>query len=145
MNTRRLFAAVVLAMLVAVVLTLPASAAPLATLEANMTGAKEVPGPGDPNGSGHAVIKVFSARVCYTLEVRRIAPATDAHIHQGVRGVAGPIVVTLKAPTDGSTSACKQITSALSQKLREHPARYYVNIHNGAYPDGAIRGQLHRR
>ena len=38
MRSRRLFAAVVLAMLAALVLTLPASAAPLATLEANMTG-----------------------------------------------------------------------------------------------------------
>jgi hypothetical protein len=145
MKSRRLFAAVVLAMLAALVLTLPASAAPLATLEANMTGEQEVPGPGDPNGSGEAVIKVFRARVCYTLEVRRIAPADAAHIHRGLRGVAGPIVVPLKPPTDGSSSACKQITRTLSQKLREHPARYYVNVHNNPFPDGAIRGQLHRQ
>jgi CHRD domain len=145
MKSRRLFAAVVLAMLAALVLTLPASAAPLATLEAHMTGEQEVPGPGDPNGSGDAVIKVFRARVCYTLEVRRIAPATAAHIHVGFRGEAGPIVVPLNPPTDGSSSACVEIPRALSLELREHPARYYVNVHNNPFPDGAIRGQLHRQ
>src|SRR5215204_5749522 len=43
----------------AVVLALPATAAPkpLATLRANLT--TEVPGPGDPNGYGHAVVKVY--------------------------------------------------------------------------------------
>ena len=145
MKSRRLFAAVVLAMLAALVLTLPVSAAPLATLEAHMTGEQEVPGPGDPNGSGDAVIKVFRARVCYSLEVRRIAPATAAHIHVGFRGEAGPIVVPLNPPTDGSSSACVEIPRALSLELREHPARYYVNVHNNPFPDGAIRGQLHKQ
>ena len=145
MKSRRLFAAVVLAMLMVLVLTLPASAAPLATLEANMTGEQEVPGPGDANGRGDAVIKVFRARVCYTLEVKHIAPATAAHIHVGFRGEAGPIVVPLNPPTDGSSSACVEIPRALSLELREHPARYYVNVHNNPFPDGAIRGQLHRQ
>jgi hypothetical protein len=108
-----------------------------------MTGEKEVPGPGDPNGSGEAVIRVFEARVCYTLDVRRIAPATAAHIHLGLRDEAGPIVQPLEPPTDGSSSACTQIPRALSLELREHPGRYYVNVHNEEFPDGAIRGQLH--
>ena len=122
----------------------PVAAAPLATLQASLTGEKEVPGPGDKDGSGHAVVKVYKAKVCYTLEVRRIKPATAAHIHRGVRGVAGPIVVTLKPPTDGSSSGCVAISGALSKKLRETPKQYYVNVHNEPYPEGAIRGQLHR-
>src|SRR5918994_3108769 len=106
---RPLLAVLALSVLGALLLALPARAAPLATLEANMTGEKEVPGPGDPNGRGEAVIRVFEARVCYTLDVRRIAPATAAHIHQGRRGEAGPVVVTLKSPTDGSSSGCVAI------------------------------------
>jgi hypothetical protein len=156
MKSRRLFAAVVLAVLVALALAIPAGAitsaggtaggkTPLAVLKANLTGEQEVPGPGDPNGSGHAVVKVFKAKVCYTLKVDRIAPANAAHIHRGVRGVAGRVVVTLEPPTDGSSSGCVAISRSLSLKLREHPARYYVNVHNVPYPDGAIRGQLHHR
>jgi hypothetical protein len=132
----------------AVVIALPATAAPqpLATLGANLT--TEVPGPGDPNGHGNAMLKVYKAKVCYTLSVRGIKPATMAHIHKGGKGVAGPIVV----PTDGSSlnlprptsSGCEAIPSALSMKLRQNPSNYYVNVHNKPYPDGAIRGQLHR-
>jgi hypothetical protein len=141
---RPLLAVLVLTVLGALVIALPASAAPLAHLETKMTGEKEVPGPGDRDGIGHANVKVFRAKVCYTLTVKRIKPATAAHIHQGRRGEAGPVVVTLKPPTDGSSSGCVAISQALSKKLREHPGRYYVNVHNRPFPDGAIRGQLER-
>ncbi len=145
MNSRKLLAAVVLAMLAAVVLALPTSAAPAArsTLEANLTGKQEVPGPGDPNGRGNAMVKVYEARVCYTLEARRIKPAMAAHIHLGLRGEAGPIVATLKPPTDGSSKGCVAVPRALSLGLKENPAHYYINVHNKPYPEGAIRGQLH--
>jgi hypothetical protein len=141
---RTLLAILVLSVLGALLLALPASAAPpLAHLEAKLTGEQEVPGPGDPNGIGHANVKVYKAKVCYTLKVKRIAPATAAHIHLGLRGEAGPIVAPLKPPTDGSSSGCVAVPRALSLELREHPSRYYVNVHNRPYPAGAIRGQLH--
>src|SRR5215213_8480723 len=99
-------------------------------------------------GNGHAVVKVYKARVCYTLSARGIKPAIAAHVHKGRKGVAGPIVV----PTDESSlhlprptsSGCEAIPRALSMKLRQNPSHYYVNVHNKPYPDGAIRGQLHR-
>jgi hypothetical protein len=145
MNSRRLFAAVVLAMLAALVLAFPASGAPLATLETHLTGEQEVPGPGDPDGRGNAVVKVFGTKVCYTLKVKDIR-LTDlaAHIHKGRRGVAGDIVVTLEPPTGSFSSGCEDISRSLSEALREHPARYYVNVHNAKFSAGAIRGQLER-
>jgi CHRD domain len=150
MNSRRLFAAVVLAMLAALVLALPASAAPLAHLETVMTGEREVPERGDPDGIGKADVKVFRTKVCYTLTFKRIAPATAAHIHEGRKGVAGPVVVTLferpnnPVESPARISDCVDISSSLSKALREHPGRYYVNVHNKPFPDGAIRGQLER-
>ena len=146
LNSRRLLAVVILALLVAVALALPVSATGkhTTTLHATLTGEQEVPGPGDPDGVGHAVVKVFKKKVCYTLEVKRIKPATAAHIHLGFRGEAGPIVVTLEPPTDGFSRGCVEVPRALSLGLMEHPSRYYVNVHNEPYPEGAIRGQLHR-
>jgi hypothetical protein len=108
-----------------------------------LTGEKEVPGPGDPNGRGDADVKGYKAMVCYEVEVDRIKPATAAHIHRGRSGVAGPVVVELKAPTAGSSEGCKAIKEA-EQAAEGAPWRYYVNVHNDPYPDGAIRGQLHR-
>jgi hypothetical protein len=142
MRRLTLLAALVLALLL--IAAVPVVAAQRATLEASLTGEKEVPGPGDPNGRGEADVKVYKEKVCYELEVKRIKPATAAHIHRGRPSVAGDIVVELKAPTDGSSESCKAISKQLSKKLREHPSRYYVNVHNDPYPDGAIRGQLHR-
>jgi hypothetical protein len=146
MSRPTLLAALVLALVLIVAVPVVASeseADTRATLEASLTGEKEVPGPGDPNGWGEADVKVYKAKVCYELEVERIKPAEFAHIHRGGPNVAGDIVVELKAPTDGSSEGCKAISKQLSKKLREHPSHYYVNVHNEPYPDGAIRGQLH--
>jgi CHRD domain len=142
MRRLTLLAALVLAVLL--IAAIPVWATPRANLEASLTGQKEVPGPGDPNGRGEADVTVYKEKVCYELEVERIKPATAAHIHRGAPSVAGDIVVELKAPTDGSSEGCKAISKQLSKNLREHPWRYYVNVHNDPYPDGAIRGQLHR-
>ena len=142
MRRLTLLAALVLAVLL--IAAIPVWATPRANLEASLTGQKEVPGPGDPNGRGEADVTVYKEKVCYELEVERIKPATAAHIHRGAPGVAGDIVVELKAPTDGSSEGCKAISKQLSKNLMEHPWRYYVNVHNDPYPDGAIRGQLHR-
>jgi hypothetical protein len=140
MRRPTLLAALVLA--VVLIAAVPVVAATRVTLGASLTGEKEVPGPGDPNGRGEAEVKVYKQKVCYKLEVKRIKAATAAHIHRGGPSVAGPIVVELKAPTDGSSKGCKAISKKLSKKLREHPSRYYVNVHNNPYPDGAIRGQF---
>ena len=141
MRRLTLLAALVLA--VVLMAAVPVMAAQRATLEASLTGEKEVPGPGDKDGRGEADVKVYKAKVCYELEVERIKAATAAHIHRGGPNVAGPVVVELKAPTDGSSEGCKAISRQLSKNLRDNPSHYYVNVHNDPYPDGAIRGQLH--
>ena len=115
-------------------------------LTAAMSGAAEVPGPGDPNGSGTATITVNAGRgeICFDLSVDEIAPATAAHIHVGDASVAGPVVVGLTPPTDGSSSGCRDVDRALARAIRKRPSNYYVNVHNAEFPAGAVRGQLER-
>lgn len=125
-----------------IVLVGVAAASPVVTLEAVMTGEKEVPGPGDRNGTGDAKLTVSQSRVCFILKADDIRPANAAHIHEGGRKVAGPVIVTLKPPTNGFSDGCKNISRALSRDLRARPAHYYVNVHNVPFPGGAIRGQL---
>jgi len=111
-----------------------------------MSGAQEAPGPGDPDGSGIASLR-FNAgreRVCFSLTVEDIAPATAAHIHVAPAGVPGPVVVGLTAPTDGSSSGCVDLDRDEILEILREPAEYYVNVHNAEYPAGAVRGQLAR-
>lgn len=142
---RGLLAVLAAAMAAMLVLAGPALAARVVTLEANLNGAQEVPGPGDRNGTGDAKVIVSSPNtVCYVLRARNIAPAQAAHIHEAPRGVAGPIVVELEPPTDGFSSGCERVGRALARDLKRNPSDYYVNVHNRPFPDGAIRGQLSR-
>ena len=113
-------------------------------LQTNLTGAAEVPGPGDLDGRGTARITVNPGQkqVCYKLSVSNIAPATAAHIHEAAPTAAGPVVVTLGAPTSGTSSGCVTVTRALALEILKDPSDYYVNVHNAAFPGGAVRGQL---
>jgi CHRD domain len=112
----------------------------------NLTGAAEVPGPGDPDGSGTAALTVNPGQrqICYTLTVERVATITAAHIHVGTADVAGPVVVPLVPPDpiSGTSSACAEVERELALAIIQNPANYYVNVHNFEYPAGALRGQL---
>jgi hypothetical protein len=147
----------VLALVAGVVLVSGAGAASSRRV-ASMTGEQEVPGPGDDDGSGRAVIgvNVRERRVCFDLSWRRIVSPTRAHIHEGARGVAGDIVVTLFENGTGpdftplpdsirSVQGCTGgLPRALLRDIRDHPGQFYANIHNSVFPAGAIRGQLRR-
>jgi len=116
-------------------------------LRARLSGPSEVPGPGDPDGSGEAVITVIPAQneICFILVADHITlPAIAAHIHQGQGGVAGPVVVTLTPPGGTGTSAgcIGGLSNTLLTSLLANPGNYYVNVHTTDYPNGAIRGQL---
>jgi len=110
-----------------------------------LTGAAEVPGPGDPDGSGTAMLELNpgTGQVCFELTVTGIAPASAAHIHVAPVGVAGPVVVPLTPPTSGSSSGCVSgVNRDLIKAIIQNPEGYYVNVHNADFPAGALRGQL---
>ena len=114
-------------------------------LKATLTGAAEVPGPGDPDGRGRAVIRLNQGQgeVCFELTVSNIAAANAAHIHSGASNAAGPVVVTLTPPpTEVSSKGCVSASADLIKDIRQNPGNFYVNVHNADFPDGAVRGQL---
>lgn len=116
-------------------------------LAARLTGAAEVPGPGDPDGSGTFSIHPdtrMATRMCYDLSVAGIATATAGHIHRGASGVSGPVVVPLMAPANGKSEGCVDVTAALAAEIMANPGGFYANVHNAEFPAGAVRGQLGR-
>ena len=123
------------------------------SLAATLKGANEVPGPGDPDGRGRAVVRLAGDRACFVLRWSGIAAPTAAHIHEGRAGVAGPVVVLFFQPgtnaaslpgTLSSVAGCADVDPALARRIAARPSNWYVNVHTADFPDGAIRGQLHR-
>src|SRR5215217_6068923 len=242
--------------LVAAIVALPVMAekGPLrTTLVAHLGGGqeKQVPGGGDPDGRGRAVVKVFEEQLCGRVETSAIESSSlKATINLGMSGEVGPTVANLQeraaktplaesttpttttttgttTPTTGTitattgatgaqqtgttttgdstsspqaittqqstttgqsslsqstasptasasasaspsasasasaaststastsratihehTGGCVEVPRALSLELLEHPARFYVNLSNEQSPEGAIRGQLHKK
>jgi CHRD domain len=142
-----IIAGLVVALAVAGVATAGDGGRPLST---TLTGAEEAPGPGDPNATGQADLRLNQgqSRVCFDVSWAEIDGTVFAgHIHVAPVGVPGPIVVTLFtgsfAGTD-STSGCVQgVDRGLIKAIRKDPSAYYVNVHSTPdFPDGAVRGQL---
>jgi hypothetical protein len=117
-------------------------------LAASLNGAREVPGPGDPDGSGRALVRLSGDQACFLLKWSRITAPVAAHIHVGRRGVQGGIVVGFfmgQLPdTLNAVAGCAQADPAVVDAIVADPRGYYVNIHTADFPGGAIRGQLHR-
>jgi CHRD domain len=147
MRRRVLFLAAALGMVAMLALGAPALAEgrPFAT---TLTGAAEVPGPGDADASGTAFIALNQGQgeVCFDLSWAGIdGTVTAAHIHVGAATAAGPVVVGLFAGSFAGTdsaSGCVSASEELIKAIRQDPASYYVNVHSTLFPAGATRGQL---
>lgn len=149
--TRRLL--FVLAVLVTVSVLVPAVAAADAggrPFTTGLTGAAELPGPGDPDAVGSASLNLNQGQgtVCFSLSWEEIdGTVTASHIHVGTVSEFGAVVVPLFVdatfPGTGETSGCTRgVEPDLIKAIRQNPSGYYVNVHSTVFPPGAIRGQL---
>jgi hypothetical protein len=109
-----------------------------------LTGAAEVPGPGDPDGAAQVVIRVNlpAGRICVIgFDTNQIDPPTLFHIHEGDATVAGPVVVDF-VPLLPSGLGCVRAGGKLARAIVQNPDGYYFNVHNPAFMAGAVRGTL---
>ena len=110
----------------------------------NLSGAAEVPGPGDPDGTGTAELYLNQGQgiISYTITTSNLAEVVGAHIHEAPLTAAGPIVVHLSAVANGTFSGVVEADKELIKRIRQNPEQFYVNVHTTEYRPGAIRGQL---
>jgi hypothetical protein len=111
-----------------------------------MTGAEEVPGPGDPDGSGTAWFWFNRGldEFCYAIQVEDILlPAIGAHIHKAPRGAFAGVFIPLNTPdATGFSSGCVETDDGVVKDLAKNGDQYYVNVHTTDFQPGAVRGQL---
>ena len=122
-----------------------AAAAATITFIVPLDGQQEVnaggtPGQGDLDGSGTAtlVIDDVANTISWNIVVSNIAlPLAAAHIHGAPAGTNGSPVVDFSGQLTGSSLLDADLVAVLA-----NPSNFYVNLHNSAFPAGALRGQL---
>jgi hypothetical protein len=144
-------AACLAALAAVAVIALPASgtAPPGSTFFAKLTGEHGPAPDADVDGygtfSGGFRATASGTSFCYGMTVFKIGNPTAAHIHQGGPNVDGPIKVGLIPPTSGLSGAsakCTTVSNTVANAIKANPGAFYINVHNSAFPNGAIRGQL---
>jgi hypothetical protein len=122
----------------------PSLGQPETAFRMTLTGANEVPGPGDPDGTGTGRITVNTAsgQVCVNLTTTATEPMTGLHLHEGAAGVAGPVRVDFAVVSGTAAAKCVTTSAVQAQAIVDDPADFYLNAHTATYPDGAIRAQL---
>ena len=128
-------------------ITVPADPTPApAVLVASLEGRNEVTA-GAPHGQALELIGIHDNTLTYSISWRGIGTPTEAHIHAGVRGVDGPVVVplfTTPRQVGGFTSGTVTVSDpTLLAALRSDPSGFYTDLHTNDFPDGAVRAQLH--
>jgi hypothetical protein len=117
----------------------PAQAA-IDTYLAVLLGSNEVPA-GDPDGFGTATMSIDNVANTISWSILALnieLPLTGAHIHAAPAGVNGPVIVNFSGQLSGSGLFDADLASITPANASD----FYVNLHNTAFPSGAIRGQL---
>lgn len=115
-------------------------------LAAGMVGRNEV-GAGDPDGRAMGVVRIKGDQVSYVVRWQGIAAPRAFHIHSGAAGTNGPVRVDfalseLPAGIQAITGSVKVTDQVLLDAIEANPSNWYLNLHTGEFPAGAVRGQL---
>jgi hypothetical protein len=117
-----------------------------ASLVASLEGRNEVTA-GAPEGQALGLFGIHDNTLTFAISWRGTGRPTAAHIHAGVSGVEGPVVLplfTTPRRAGGSTSGAVTVSDpTLLAALRSDPSGFYVDLHTNRFRGGAARAQLH--
>ena len=126
---------------------------PVANAEASGTGTAAIDLAIERSGSG----TITAARADFQVALTGFpagTPITMAHIHSGVTGASGGIVVDTgleagEVALDGGTGSITKrsvvVEPSVAQQILDNPGSFYFNVHTVLNPTGVARGQLVRQ
>jgi len=113
---------------------------------ARFTGGQEVPPvETDATGVGSFFLNAAMDTLCISITVNNLSgPVTGAHIHEGMMGENGGVLVGLTDQVDGNSIRATITGEDLTPELLEAMLNegLYFNIHTEQNPSGEIRGQI---
>ncbi|MEL7387596.1 MAG: CHRD domain-containing protein [Pseudomonadota bacterium] len=105
-------------------------------------GAQEVPAvTTDAMGSGAFTLNTVTGALSGAVTISGMT-ASMAHIHEGIAGVSGGVVIGLENSTNGMWSVPANTQLTAEQMATMAAGGYYTNFHSSAFPSGEIRGQI---
>ena len=117
---------------------------PSAVFVAVLNSGQEIP---HPTGTKVGASGKFTATLSGTTLTWKLTfghltgPATAAHIHSGLKGKAGPVLIPLCGT--GCTSPASGTVTVTSAQVSDMTAgKDYVNVHTTKNANGEIRGQI---
>jgi hypothetical protein len=121
-----------------------------------MSGDQVVSGPGDPDGTGTAVLTLDKAAgtVCASIHTENVTEADPFNPRFGIvlhdigpvplPGSPGAAVAVLSAAytPDPDFEGCTALSAEAIKQIQKYPDRFFVQVNTELYDEGAIRGQL---
>ena len=109
-------------------------------MKVSLTGAEEVPA-AKSEGKGSGSFRVAEDGTISGSVTTEGVKGTMAHIHQGAKGVNGPVIIPLEKKGDTYTVPDgKKLTQPQMDALKA--GNLYVNVHSNEYKGGEVRAQL---
>jgi hypothetical protein len=122
----------------------------------NGTGAAEVtaggvPNQGDPDGSAIGSLELDNIAGTATLNITLnnidLTTLSGNHVHNAPATTTGGIVLDFGDPDNIRTGSVLSgtisgLNTTTISNVFANPTNFYYNIHNGAFPGGALRSQL---
>jgi len=106
----------------------------------SLSGAEEVP-PVKTEGTGSGSFRVAEDRTITGSVTTKNVAGTAAHIHFGLKGRNGPVIVPLTKNGDTySVPAGRKLTESQMKALKQ--GELYVNVHSNKFRGGEVRAQL---
>ena len=118
------------------------------SLAATLSGSNQVP-PVTSANTGRAKVTLTGVHACsFQVDMTNplITDTTGAHVHDGLPGTNGPILIDFldgTHQTSGSTmTGSTEFTGRTFARLLADAGAFCVNVHTSAFPSGAARGPL---
>lgn len=108
-------------------------------------------GGGTSSGTASLALDPGTGLACLDITYKNVPDGTTAHVHR--MSTNEPVISFDVSPLGSglpfrlesvTTKSCPNMEAAVMAGIIQAPAQFYLDVHSGSFPDGAMRGPLAR-